>query len=507
MKKSSYSQTTKLSGKTFRALLSTGGAALFLTCIVLGSVAHATDVDPNKLLAFKKIYIEPIQDNVDGVFKAPVEQSYKQVFDHNPRFELTTDKSSADADIRTIIDKKTSGLDIEIDLILGQTGEVFSADKTTVPSNASGQDTGVAVKQLLKAALKRVPFYGTVTGRDGKELTFDIGSAQGVKEGDIIQISRIDNIKRHPLLKTIVDVQIVPVGSAAIDQVEDTIAFGHVYKEITGEQIQKYHKVTAIEGHIQEPAVDEPQKPQESNLVVEKDSDDDSDRPHLGYVGLGVGLGGFSSSTSIGNGARTLSGSAFNLGMKLNGELWFTKNWFGDLTLGASTMSYGQADTTTNINPPGVAAKTYTFGIDGGYKFLPTGSIRGPQIAVKLGYYSFSWSVPVDSATLLTGKTYSGLNLGLGGVLPIMSPNTGALLNLNLLLFPSLNEDEPKTGPDSSPSGVTFYFGGYYFLNPKLSLRGGIDVEIFSSDFGPDNSRASTSQKAISFIPSVQYYF
>src|SRR5262249_441131 len=152
------------------------------------------------------------------------------------------------------------------------------ADHMTIQAGSNGQETGVAVKDLLKTALKRIPFYGTVTGRDGSELTFDIGSAHGLKKGDSIQISRVDQIKRHPLLKSIVDAQLVPVGTATIDQVEDTIAFGHVQNEIAGEAIRKWYKVTAIEAR----AAAVPEKPARSGLsetMLIEETPDDEDRP------------------------------------------------------------------------------------------------------------------------------------------------------------------------------------------------------------------------------------
>jgi len=113
----------------------------------------------------------------------------KRFFDRNPRFELVSDAAKADTVVRTVLSKKTAGIDIDITLLLTGTGEVFTSEHDSVPASATGRDTGVKVKQLLKAALKRIPFYGTVTGRDGQELTFDIGASHGLRKNDVIQIS------------------------------------------------------------------------------------------------------------------------------------------------------------------------------------------------------------------------------------------------------------------------------------------------------------------------------
>ncbi|MEW6056431.1 MAG: hypothetical protein AB1540_07435 [Bdellovibrionota bacterium] len=501
MKKSSRSQITK--GFFQSGIL---GTAFFLS---LGSVQLAfSDSDPNQLLSFKKIYIEPVQDNVDGTFNEPVAQSYREVFDRNQRFELVNSKEEANATVQTKIDKKATGIDLEISLFIPSTGETFSTDRATVPAGTEGKETGITVKGLLKTVLKRIPFYGTVTGREGTELTFDIGSAHGLRPGDIVQISRIDQIKRHPLLKAIVDVQLVAVGNAAIEQTEDTISFGRVYTEITGEQIRKFYKVTAIEGHLPDEKKASPQDPG----LLEANEKDDQDKPHIGFLGLGVLMSSFASSTSQSStqvgGARTFSGSAFNPGFQLNGEVWLTKNWFVDLLFGASTMSFRQIDTSIEPAPQGtgVGSSNRAFSINAGYKYLPTGSIYGPQVYLKLGYYNFSFGTTAEAASLLSSKTYSALNLGIGGSLPVERSNKwGVLLNLNVLLFPSLEEDAAfRSGTNSSASGVNFFVGGYHYLSNRLSVRAGFQFDSYSADF---EEGSSTNQRVIGFMPSVLYHF
>lgn len=472
------------------------------------AVLYAAEIDPNQLLAFKKIYVEPATDNVDGAFRAPVDQSYKEVFDRNPRFELVDSAAEADTVIKTVLTKKTTGVDIEITLIAKLSEESFSSDKTTIPPEASGSETGSAVKQLLKGALKRIPFYGTVTGRENKELTFDIGSAHGLHKGDLLQISRVDNIKRHPLLKTIVDAQLVPVGTAAVDEVEETMAFGHVHNEIVGQTIQKLHKVTAVEGRLvpEEASTadsDADQSSGESTIT----KGDEYQGPHLGWFGLGLFLGEFSSSSSQRSGASSFSGSSFSPGAKVGGEVWITKRWFADMSLGMTTFSYAQRDERLESQPGKneASASTRAFGFNFGYRYLPTSDLNGPQAYFKLGYYNYTFDVMTIATDLQSSKSYSGLNLGVGGSLPIFAQGTGALLNFNLLLFPSIDEGSYATGAGGSASGVNFFVGMYHFFSSNLALRAGLQFDVYSADF--DEGASSTGQRQFGFLPSLLYYF
>ncbi|HRK01752.1 MAG TPA: hypothetical protein PLH57_03745, partial [Oligoflexia bacterium] len=214
------------------------------------NVRAAENTDLNAMFAFKKVFVASPKDNVDGAYVQPVSEAFADIFEKNLRFELVDDIDIADTVVESSIEKKVSGTDLEIKLLLQPSKEVFVVERASLPAASSGGELVNQLKQLLKTALKRIPFYGTVTGRDADMVTLDIGSIQGLLEGDIVQVSRVERVKRHPLLKTIVDVELVPVGSVEITEIEDSVAFGKVHKTLTGEGILRLHKVTAIESRM-----------------------------------------------------------------------------------------------------------------------------------------------------------------------------------------------------------------------------------------------------------------
>ncbi len=497
--------------------------ALFASIVFLQPLVCIADVDFNKLLTFKKIYLEKTQDNVEGAFGYIVKKAYLEILEINPRFELTHEESLSDTILRTQVEKKSTGIDLEISLVLTQTKELFSKDRTTIPVNFEEADIKRHVQELLKTSLRRIPFYGTITGRDGAQITLDIGSKQGLKKGDIVQISRIDQVRRHPLLKTIVDTQLVPVGSVAIEEVEEVISFGHIHDEIVGEKVEKLHKLTAIEARSQFPdaVTTHPKMRSQKERDALKE-----EGPELGYVGITPSLGSLANSTSQDDGATNFEGSGTHLAAQLQAELWLTKNWFADTSFSYGSVSYSQENARTNIKSSAYSTTTFSFNIHGGYKHWidaekyrgssaergsASNSMAGPHAYIKLGYSTFEWNTPSSSGDILSPKKYSGLDLGLGGGMPLGNLNWGALLSMNIFLFPSLKEGNVKTPSDGgilpSPAAMQFFIGGYYRFLTAIEIRGGAQIELYSATFKGATKNSSTSQTILKFGPGIIYYF
>jgi hypothetical protein len=466
-------------------------------------------VDPNVELSFSKIYVTEPQDTVDGAFKDVTLQAIQEVFAVNPRFRRATEVEGADGVLAVEISKNGDEFLVRCKLILASSGEVFAMEE----QSASGEDELSLRRKIslsVKTALSRIPFYGAVTGRDRDQITLDIGSYQGVGVGDTVQISRVDTIKRHPLLKQIIDVRLAPVGTALVEEVEEGLSFGRVVQELPGEKVLKYHKISGIqrapkineEGPL---SVDGKNRDQsvDSYLPHVRASDENSKLAQYGYVSLDLRVDSFTHSATR-NGV-TVSGGGFNPGFVLRGEAWFTSRIFADLSLGGSFMSYG-IDSNSGVTQKSLSTSTRTVGFNVGYRFLFDQSIYGPQLAAKVGYSHYKWQVSTSANDFLTPRTYKGLNIGLMGTMPFGKKPYGAMLDVGMLLFPSLSESTEVIGTDGSSTVARLYVGGYYYINPRLSFRAGLHFESYSTDF-EGATTGSTTQKNIGFAPSVQYYF
>ncbi len=493
---------------------------LFVVLVLCSGIVQAqpqssqTDSESNLLFSFKKIYLEPPRDNVDGAFRDTFIQAYKDVFDQNPRFEITSDDQKADTFVKTKIEKKATGIECEISIVLMPSQETFSNEKITLPTQASGEELTVGAKKALKTALKRIPFYGTVTGREGDELTFDIGASNGLKAGDVVSIARIDRVKKHPLLKTILDVEMIPVGTAEIDVVEQTISFGHLRSEIMGEKIQRAHKVTAVEERVAERK--QPSELPDGSFDAERGlvTGVQSRRPEIGFVGLGPYIGSLSNTLSQNNGAISTNGAGFHYAADLFGELWLTKNWFSAIEFRFGGSSFALTEEVTKAKSSSFSTTTTNFNLDFGYKHYLWNSTRGPNIYGTFGYGSFSWFTPTEAAWVMGPRSYSAFRLGMGGGFPLQSRHSGFNIGLNYGAFPTFEAKETKVTPDSSQlysaSVIAFNVSFYNYIFSNMALQMKLIFETYSVEYtgGANNfGLSTTSQKQIGILPALVYYF
>jgi hypothetical protein len=357
------------------------------------------------------------------------------------------------------------------------------------------------VQSQIEAALDRmiakVPFKGHVTGRDGSSVTLNIGATSGLKKGDLIVISTLDDIRIHPLLGIVVDWRLTKTGKVEVDSVDDGIAFCHVTEEEDGRQIARFQKVSQII-----PVADE--------AKTEVISDEEERRkaaqemPRLGFVSGALMPGGFSRDFNAADSTDSRTGGGISIGAKIDAQVWLTREFFGELSYGYNFWDQGQQPLGQSSNTLNGGANLSTFNLAFGYSYLLTGDFFGPKGWVKLGYLSDSYSLPADAAESSGPISFKGLYLGIGGDLPIRN-NWGAVLNFDIGLANSVTEGDAFTnGGASSSSDVNFLIGGYYRYSNRLTFRLALDVTASSADFNNGNS---LSQKLVSLSPAVLYYF
>lgn len=471
-------------------------------------------------------------DNVDGLFNEYVSQGYKEYFADASRFTLI-DISKSDTVLsrssipynrlledtevlaqvaramrvqtllRTKVYKEGGTYRFSIDWLHSPQMDLIANETFVLEEPKDGKAFGIGdVKGALYKALERlvakVPFLANVSGRDANSVTVNVGQSFGLKRGDTLVIGTLDEVKRHPMLKAIVDWRITQVGKVVVDEVDGGIGFTHVIEESPGKQIARYQKVIQ---HL--PLAVQPTVIKEGGDVAKLDP------PSYGWVSGGIWAGGMSRDHAVQDpNVKAVTGGGLIFGGKTLGQLWLDRNWFSELGFSFGVGSYNQNKVGDEANKMGSSSST-TFGwlFNLGYNYFVTGDFHGPKATGKFGYRNDHYGLTTSANDRLGGSTFGSFYIGLGGDLP-MRGNYGLLMNADIGIFNEVSETGYTTGPASGAANFAFSFGGYYRFDMRMAVKFMLDIVAQSGEFnatatGTDN----LNHKVITFGPSIVYYF
>jgi hypothetical protein len=458
-------------------------------------------------------------DNADSLFVNYVADAYKEYFARQSRFtvhdlskadvvlsnskipykKLIEDKeiltqiartSRSQTLIRTEVRKEGGEYRFQIEWLLAPTMELLGKDTLVLndPRDGTGfsaTDLRARIEKSIDNVIHAVPFSAQITGRDNNSVTLNMGFESGIEPGDTLQIGTIEGVKRHPLLNEIVEWQVTRTGKVTVDQVDEKLVFGHVTSEEVGQLVGREQKVVGV---IKEPKV-VPKNTAETK--PETPAPDPNSPPVYGWVSGALHLGGAARDYSSQDNTIEQSNTGFLFGASGQGQAWFTRNWFADLSLGYGDItSFGGSGLTT-------------FVLDGGYAFLLDDDVMGPKGWLKFGYRSNAYSLPDSSVNYTASVAFKSLFLGLGGDIPVRD-GWGTLVDLGIGIINDVDEDSNYSGNANSITDVSLTLGGYYRYTPRITFRATLDFLWDSADF---DSQRSLSQKVITFSPAIVYYF
>ena len=473
-------------------------------------------------------------DNVDGLFAELVANTYKEYFSHQSRFlindlskidpllnnpKIAYQKLILDPDIlgqiarssrsetliRTTILKEGPRYYFTLEWLHAPQIELISRVTFTLeePEDGSSLNGAFIFKAMsgpITQLIQQVPFLGMLTGRDHQIVTLNLGSQANLKKGDLITVGTLDEVKRHPLLKTIENWQIHETGKVVVEQTEENIAFCKIIEESSNQAIQGFQKIVHIQN---EPLIDS-----SHDLPLKKsDSMELQEAPKFGWLGVQLLAGPYSRQSSSVSPSTSLSGGGTELGAKIIGELWLTPRWFTNAELGYGSYGFSQTDSTTGNQTPvsqngGVTGSLTSLLIDGGYSYAFNQDFYGPKARLKLGFRSSAFSLPATATEQTGAISFSTFFLELEGDVPLEG-NWGVLGHLNYGLL-SLVSQNLFTDQVSGSSDIHFLVGGYYRVNSSMVIRAGLELHSTSADF---TSGENISQKTVTIGPSLLYYF
>jgi hypothetical protein len=400
--------------------------------------------------------------------------------------------------------------------------EAFSLDE---PRGVPGTPADFTVLRAdlqkgLARLFTKVPMLAQVTGRDGDLVTLNLGRADAVERGDTIIFGTLEDAKRHPILNQVLDWRFVETGRAIIGDIEENLVFARVIEETPGKKVSRWQKVVKIlPAH--DPSKPAPGAPpaktatsgegpapasQESQLS-QQDFDSTTLPAKNGYITVGPMLGSFGREYSIPKEDEFRAGSSLFFGVAADGQLWLNEQFFVDGGMAWSAPSgYSQRDASgaeTLGAKASASASLLAWKLGLGYTFRATRDFLGPRGYVKLGYGLDAVSVTANEAEFTGAAAFSGLQLGVGGELPLRK-NYGLKINADIGFMQSMSETGLTSGDPQGVTSVHFGMQGYGWWGPKLRIGGGILVTNQSVTF--DNER-TLSALGVSIGPNVSFFF
>lgn len=520
--------------RTFNRFVSIIDYFVFLSPLLAASVLVFASAEIDRQYALDSVGVLRPWDNIDGLFAEYLRDAYKEYFSTQSRFRLQdiskTDpllmesklpyakliedpeilqqvarSSRVESLIRTKVYKEGRKYRVALDWIHAAKMDVLGTDEFFIQDPEPGQslepmDMKSALHHSVDRLFAKAPFVGNVTGRDHNWVTVSVSRTISLRKGDQLVITTLEDVKRHPRLKQIVEWRQSETGRLEVDDVDHGVAFARVLEEQPDRQIAPYQKIAKVL-----PATDQP-------LVITKNGEVESEiqkkrfePPKTGWVDGALWLGGMSRERSQLNSTVGQTGGGFLYGAQVSGQLWLNRNFFTDMQIGLGMFGYSQQDIQTGQDSQygNGGSSTTRFAIDVGYSYLVTGEFWGPKAFAKLGYRRNSFNLPNSSAGGTGSIAWGSMFLGLGGDLPLYD-YWGAQLNLDLGLFRSVSQSENSAGSVTGDSDVGFYVGGYYHFAPRIVLKFGLQFDAYGADF---DSGVSIAHRIISVRPAIQYYF
>lgn len=493
-------------------------------------------VDLDRQFKLESVGVLRSLDNVDGVFAEYIGEAFGSYLKQPGRFlfvdlkavdsilsrsQLPYDKAVFDLDIlkqaalktradsliRTRVQKLGARYFFKLEWLHAPRMEVLSEVDFDLeePSKGGGFEKDLLEPKLqleLSKLVHQIPFFGQVTGRDRQSVTLNIGTEEGLKVGDQIELATIEEARRHPMMNRVVDWKMRPTGRVIVESLEAGMTFCRLVSEEPGFEVTRFQKVIRIDRSARQL-----EKPEMSGVDQEElraESYRESSRQTLGWASLSLPLGLYSRSYTANSGAVSNQGGGLSYGVVADGQLWLNRSWFLNLRIGEQLWTFTQTDQTGSktaaSSTGGVAGSVLNSWLTLGYAVHFTNDFNGPHGWVKLGFKSDSTQLPSSSSEGTGPLSLSSVGIGVGGLYPFREKwEAFADIKLSLLTIGSYDSSSISKGSD-----LNVVVGGTYALGSQLKARGTIEYQTSSVSL---SNGTSITQNWVTIGPSVQYSF
>jgi hypothetical protein len=530
-------------GKKFR--LTSGMILLALSFYGAPTLGQKTILKSSidQSLSIKTVTVAPMADNVSDVYAKPLTSQLRNIVEMDRQWDLRTfpessrntpekfedqpelvkatlKKAGTDALIATRLTKGPSGISVKMNLFLAHDGLLFAQENLENYQGFEIADLRSQLEDMYRHLKSKMPYSGIVLSRRNQQVTLNMGSQHGVKEGSSLSVIQIIKLNRHPRFQFAVSAEKEIIGRLQINKVEESLSFGSITLEREENIIQPGMKVLPIDFVAYSPTIragdgkivnDISSRPDAPLVLGERPSEwAPQDPPTIGKFGFMLGLGSYAVNNTLTETGAVGSVQTLTPSVHLDGELWLTTHWL--VGLGLKQYILSAENNLAGSSPSRVNISSSQIALQFGYNFLLSQDFFGPKFQVLGGFTKFQAIADTTIPTAYTNVDFSGMALGVAGSIPV-SEEFPLSIGAKVLFYlsPTLNESPVTTGSSSVARMSSFSVYGSYRWTERMSLRGELIYDLFGASFSGvgtrNDSGTSMSHTLTTFAGGLEYLF
>jgi hypothetical protein len=523
--------------------LSASLAALLLTLCshtLAQSTAFKSSVDEQ--LTIQSVTLAPVIDNTNQIYAEPltiqlrafVEDSHKswaikpwpessritpEELEEKPDMvRAIASRVAADSILAARVMRGPGGMTLKLNLFSAADGKLLSQEIVRDYGKFEMTEVREEFIQMFRRMIERFPYRALVLSRRVDQVTLNVGSEQGFKVGDRLNVIQILKLNRHPRFQFIVSAESEILGRVVITKADQFLSFATVEMERELNTIQPLMKLLPLEFKRYSPvivasgaSINLSQRP-ESGAVFGEDPRAwvAQTAPSFGRVALMLGLGPYTLNNTLSISGGLEAKESVTPSLHVDAEMWLTEKFFGQLILRQYLASV--SNPLAGSTPSSLSLNSLSTNLLLGYNLLIGGDFWGPKLQLLGGFSQFKSTVDSSKPLALSSNEFSGLAFGLGMILPI-SQEKPVQLGARILFYlnPSLSESPATTGSSSSARMAQFGLNLGYRMTQRMALRTDLNYELYSASFSGAGTRtesgSSLSHTITTVTGGVEYYF
>jgi hypothetical protein len=499
----------------------------------------------DKDLTVRSIVVTTLADNTDGIYSRPLSIQLRAIVENDKQLslveyspsqkvileELENDSklakkiltdSKADAVLAGRITKGQRGMTLRLGLFAGSQGDLLLEEKVENFTGFEIADLRTQLEEMYSKMKQRFPYHGVILSRKGQVVTLNLGKANGINDGDVIDAIQIIKAQRHPKFKFLVGTDKEILGKIKVTKAEEYLSFAEIVLERDENVLQINTKLLPItfvrypsiprtaDGKQHESLNDRADAPLATGDGAEEWRPNNT--PTFGKFAFLLGMGSYAINNNLNATGAVEGKSGFTPSIHFETEMWLTPTWFANIAIRQFIFSVDNG--LTGSNPSKLNASVSQYTLQFGYNVLLEDRFSGPKFQLLGGYTKVASKVDGSTPTALTSLGFNGFAFGFGGYFPLDENENpyGFGANFNFYLTASADEAPVTSGSSSSAKMSTLTIYGDYRLSPRLKLRGDLMYDAYNANFSGTGSRDSgpadsASLSSTTIAGGIEYSF